>query len=48
MRKSQQAADLSFLHQDTFTVYENDEGAERVFPNDLLPIIPHHECAKSK
>src|SRR5258708_36331109 len=43
MRKSQQAADLSFLHQGiTFTVYGNDEGTERVFPNDLLPrIIPH-------
>jgi len=32
MRKSQQAADLSFLHQGiTFTVYGNDEGTERVF-----------------
>jgi len=42
LRKSQQAADLSFLHQGiTFTVYGNDEGTERVFPNDLLPrIIP--------
>src|SRR5467141_3359177 len=48
MRKSQQAADLSFLHQGiTFTVYGNDEGTERVFPNDLLPrIIPHHEWRK--
>jgi len=45
LRKSQQAADLSFLHQGiTFTVYGNDEGTERVFPNDLLPrIIPHDE-----
>ena len=33
LRKSQQAADLSFLHQGiTFTVYGNDEGTERVFP----------------
>src|SRR5271156_2823715 len=48
MRKSQQAADLSFLHQGiTFTVYGNDEGTEKVFPNDLLPrIIPHHEWRK--
>lgn len=48
LRKSQQAADLSFLHQGiTFTVYGNDEGTERVFPNDLLPrIIPQHEWRK--
>jgi uncharacterized circularly permuted ATP-grasp superfamily protein len=48
LRKSQQAADLSFLHQGiTFTVYGNDEGTERVFPNDLLPrIIPHAEWRK--
>src|SRR6204780_4943334 len=48
MRKSQQAADLSFLHQGiTFTVYGNNEGTERVFPNDLLPrIIPHQEWRK--
>lgn len=45
LRKSQQAADLSFLHQGiTFTVYGNEQGTERVFPNDLLPrIIPGHE-----
>jgi uncharacterized circularly permuted ATP-grasp superfamily protein len=48
LRKSQQAADLSFLHQGiTFTVYGNDEGTERVFPNDLLPrIIPNSEWRK--
>jgi uncharacterized circularly permuted ATP-grasp superfamily protein len=48
LRKSQQAADLSFLHQGiTFTVYGNDEGTERVFPNDLLPrIIPYQEWRK--
>ena len=48
MRKSQQAADLSFLHQGvTFTVYGNDEGTEKVFPNDLLPrIIPNQEWRK--
>jgi hypothetical protein len=48
LRKTQQAADLSFLHQGiTFTVYGNDEGTERVFPNDLLPrIIPHQEWHK--
>jgi uncharacterized circularly permuted ATP-grasp superfamily protein len=45
LRKSQQAADLSFLHQGiTFTVYGNEQGTERVFPNDLLPrIIPGPE-----
>jgi uncharacterized circularly permuted ATP-grasp superfamily protein len=48
LRKSQQAADLSFLHQGiTFTVYGNEEGTERVFPNDLLPrIIPADEWRK--
>ena len=47
-RKSQQAADLSFLHQGiTFTVYGNKEGTERIFPNDLLPrIIPHDEWCR--
>lgn len=40
LRKSQQAADLSFLHQGiTFTVYGHEQGTERVFPNDLLPRI---------
>lgn len=45
LRKSQQAADLSFLHQGiTFTVYGNEQGTERVFPNDLLPrTIPAEE-----
>ncbi len=45
LKKSQQAADLSFLHQGiTFTVYGNEQGTERVFPNDLLPrIIPGQE-----
>ncbi len=48
LRKSQQAADLSFLHQGiTFTVYGNKEGTERIFPNDLLPrIIPGGEWRK--
>ena len=43
--KTQQAADLSFLHEGiTFTVYGNKEGTERIFPNDLLPrIIPGNE-----
>ena len=45
LKRSQQAADLSFLHQGiTFTVYGNEQGTERVFPNDLLPrIIPGYE-----
>jgi uncharacterized circularly permuted ATP-grasp superfamily protein len=48
LRKNQQAADLSFLHQGiTFTVYGDGEGTERIFPNDLLPrIIPGHEWRK--
>jgi len=45
LRRSQQAADLSFLHEGiTFTVYGNKEGTERIFPNDLVPrIIASHE-----
>jgi uncharacterized circularly permuted ATP-grasp superfamily protein len=45
LKKSQQAADLWFLHQGiTFTVYGNEQGTERVFPNDLLPrIVPGSE-----
>ena len=40
LRRRQQAADLSFLHQGiTFTVYGGDEGTERIFPYDLLPRI---------
>lgn len=40
LKRRQQAADLSFLHQGiTFTVYGNDEGTERIFPYDLLPRI---------
>lgn len=40
LRRRQQAADLSFLHQGiTFTVYGRDEGTERIFPYDLLPRI---------
>jgi len=48
LRKSQQAADLSFLHEGiTFTVYGNKEGTEKIFPNDLLPrIIPGKEWAR--
>src|ERR1700732_3229181 len=48
LRKVQQAADLSFLHEGiTFTVYGNKEGTERIFPNDLVPrIIPAHEWAR--
>src|SRR5919112_3437706 len=40
LRRRQQAADLSFLHQGiTFTVYGREEGTERIFPYDLLPRI---------
>ena len=50
LRESQQAADLSFLHQGiTFTVYGNKEGTERIFPNDLLPrIIPAQEWQQDR
>src|SRR5580658_10041732 len=48
LRRSQQAADLSFLHEGiTFTVYGTKEGTERIFPNDLIPrIIPGSEWAQ--
>ena len=48
LRKSQQAADLTFLQQGiTFTVYGSKEGTERIFPNDLIPrIIPAGEWAQ--
>ncbi|HTS11094.1 MAG TPA: circularly permuted type 2 ATP-grasp protein [Candidatus Limnocylindrales bacterium] len=48
LRRSQQAADLAFLHEGiTFTVYGAKEGTERIFPNDLLPrIITASEWAK--
>ena len=48
LRRSQQAADLAFLHEGiTFTVYGSKEGTERIFPNDLLPrIITAREWAK--
>src|ERR1700730_11907087 len=40
LRRRQQIADLSFLHQGiTFTVYGREEGTERIFPNDLLPRV---------
>jgi uncharacterized circularly permuted ATP-grasp superfamily protein len=40
LKRRQQAADLSFLHQGiTFTVYGREEGTERVFPYDLMPRI---------
>jgi len=47
LRRRQQAADLSFLHQGvTFTVYGREEGTERIFPYDLLPrIITSREWA---
>jgi uncharacterized circularly permuted ATP-grasp superfamily protein len=39
------AVDLAFLRRGvTFTVYENTEGTERIFPFDLIPrIIPERE-----
>ena len=40
-----QAADVSFLRQGIgFTVYDDDEGIERIFPFDLIPrVIPNDE-----
>ncbi len=40
--RKRSGADNSFLNQGiTFTVYNNDEGTERIFPFDLLPrIVP--------
>jgi uncharacterized circularly permuted ATP-grasp superfamily protein len=40
LRRRQQAADASFLHQGiTFTVYGRQEGTEKIFPYDILPRI---------
>src|ERR1700757_146601 len=40
LRRSKHEADQSFFNQGiTFTVYGNDKGTERIFPNDLLPRI---------
>jgi uncharacterized circularly permuted ATP-grasp superfamily protein len=40
LRRSKNEADQSFFNQGiTFTVYGNDKGTERIFPNDLLPRI---------
>src|ERR1700733_4012205 len=48
LRRRQQIADLSFLHQGiTFTVYGREEGTERIFPNDPLPrILTQQEWAR--
>jgi uncharacterized circularly permuted ATP-grasp superfamily protein len=42
------AVDLAFLRRGvTFTVYDNTEGTERIFPFDLIPrIIPEKEWAR--
>jgi uncharacterized circularly permuted ATP-grasp superfamily protein len=42
------AVDLAFLRRGvTFTVYDDSEGTERIFPFDLIPrIIPGKEWAK--
>ena len=40
IRRRKHSADISFLNQGiTFTVYGDDEGAERIFPYDLLPRV---------
>jgi len=45
MLQKQQAVDRAFLRQGvTFTVYDDDQGTERIFPFDLFPrIIPGEE-----
>src|SRR5580692_7511429 len=42
------AVDLAFLRRGvTFTVYNDAEGTERIFPFDLVPrIIPGHEWSR--
>src|SRR5580693_1304049 len=42
------AVDLAFLRRGvTFTVYNDSEGTERIFPFDLIPrIIPGHEWSR--
>lgn len=47
LRQRQTSADLAFLNQGiTFTVYGGGEGAERIFPYDLVPrIITSEEWA---
>ncbi len=44
-QQKHQAVDLSFLSQGiTFTVYDDEEGTEKIFPFDLMPrIIPNTE-----
>jgi uncharacterized circularly permuted ATP-grasp superfamily protein len=48
LKQRKLTADLFFLHQGiTFTVYGEEEGTERIFPNDLLPrILTGSEWAK--
>lgn len=45
MRQKQKAVDRAFLRQGvTFTVYNDEQGTERIFPFDLFPrIIPGNE-----
>ncbi len=45
IQQKRQAIDLAFLRQGvTFTVYNDDQGTERIFPFDLIPrIIPDQE-----
>ena len=43
--RHQKAAEQALMHMGiTFTVYNNDEGTERIFPFDVVPrIMPHDE-----
>ena len=44
-RRKQTAVDLAFMRSGvTFTVYNDDQGTERIFPFDLVPrVIPDTE-----
>ena len=44
-RQKQTAVDLAFMRSGvTFTVYDDNQGTERIFPFDLVPrVIPHKE-----
>jgi uncharacterized circularly permuted ATP-grasp superfamily protein len=47
-RRKQTAVDLAFMRSGvTFTVYNDDQGTERIFPFDLMPrVIPQSEWEK--
>lgn len=45
LRKSQQAADLAFLHEGiSFTVYGSKEGMKRYFERVCCTLVPRQNC----